>query len=135
MATVSIPVGGIQWANTTGKIKKRVGGATLSEGDLVYADTTDDNELKATDVTAAASAVCDGILAMDTADGEGAIVLGNGCEISGPTFTEGTAYVVDNSGAISEFSDLASSEYHTRLGYGDDAGNLIIDIEVTGETK
>ena len=140
MATVSIPVGGVDLANVATRPSLYQAGAVITTGLCVYSDSTDLDangvgKVKATDVTASASAECVGILLQDSPDDGGAVVLTNGCEVTNPTFTEGTWYVADNSGAISEFSDLSAGEYVTYVGYGNDAGNLIVAINITGETK
>ena len=135
MATVTIPVGGVDVANTSTRPSFGTGGATITSGQCVYKDTADGNELKATDVTAEASAKCAGILLQDSADGEGAVFLANGSEVKNPSFTEGTLYYADTNGAIVEYSDLASGEWKCQIGYGNKSGNMVVNIVVEGETK
>jgi hypothetical protein len=132
---ISIPVGGVQIGNASARPTFAVGGATLSVGQCVYKDATDSDELKATDVTTSAGATCVGVLLQKTADGEGAVYLGNGCELKGPTFTKGTWYVCDNSGQINTYSALTAGEYVTFVGYGTDSGTMMVQIIVTGFTK
>jgi hypothetical protein len=138
---ISIPVGGVDLANATTRPSLYTGGATLSGGTCVYADASDSDangvgKLKATNVTTEAGAECVGVLLQDTADDEGGVVMGTGCVLKNPTFTKGTWYVADNSGAISVYGDLTSStDYVTWLGYCDEDGYLSLNIIATGTIK
>lgn len=136
MAAITIPAGGVDLKSTDIRPTLYTGGATLTSGMCVYSDSTDSSELKATDPATTAGATCVGILLQDTADGEGAVVLTDGCVVTNPTFVEGTWYCCDASGAIVPFSDLTSAtDYITYVGYGDTNGDLVVKIVVTGEQK
>ena len=117
-------------------LTKATGGATLTAGQFAYKDAGDNNELKAGAVTTEAAANVVGYLHGPTSDGKTAhYAATNGTEVAGGSFTKGTWYVLGAAGIIQEYSDLSGGEYITWLGYGNTAGNLVLYIIATGETK
>ena len=141
MASITIPAGGVDLQSNTVRPVLYTGGATITSGMCVYSDATDldangQGKVKATDPSSEASAECVGILLQDSASGEGAVVMGTGCVVKNPTFTKGTWYCCDASGAIVPYADLtASTDYVTYVGYGDEAGYLTVKIVITGTVK
>ncbi len=110
------------------------GGATLTAGQFVYADSSDSGELKAGAVTSAAAANIVGMLISPVTDGKPAFWAGSGAIITGGTFTKGVWYVLGASGAIQLVGDLTTGQQITWLGYGLDDGTLKVSIHATGET-
>ena len=109
------------------------GGATLTAGVFVYADSTAAGKLKAGGVSSTAVSTIVGMLVNPTVDGGPAMLATDGDVITGGTFSKETWYCVGASGVIQPVADLSTGNKITYLGYGLDAGTLKISIHVTDE--
>ncbi len=109
------------------------GGATLTAGVFVYADSTAAGKLKAGGVSSTAVAAIVGMLVGPTADGAPAMLATDGDVITGGTFSKETWYCVGASGVIQPVADLTTGNKITYLGYGLADGTLKVSIHATDE--
>ena len=120
--------------NGTGKKVILKAGATIAEGNWVYADTTDDNKVKPASNAAVASAKVRGVALNDAADEGDVIVLVDGTYDPGVALTDGVIYVLSTAGAMAPVEDHTgtngSGKFATTLGRGNSSGNLKINIDV-----
>ena len=117
--------------------KSVTAGASVSQGEPVYQDTDDNNERKpAAAGDTQIKANCEGIALNAAEDGQPLTILTSGDLDPGATLTVGETYVVSTTaGGIAPFGDLSSTNYVTVLGVADAAGNLAVDIQVSGIQK
>jgi hypothetical protein len=129
-------------ANVTSKssssITNGTSGEALSQGSVVFLDS-DNKFYKASaasdgDLTGKTIGIC--LCIADAANERAIVATTNGDEIDlGVTAVKGTYYCIGGTdGAIETYSDLASSEHLTWIGYGN-GSNLILQINPTGFTK
>jgi hypothetical protein len=92
-------------------------GVAMTAGQVVYVDSS--NLLQLAGVSSATIHRARGLYANSAgAAGQPAIIWENGTRITAfPTLVAGTVYYLDASGAISEFSDLATGEYVCMVGF------------------
>ncbi len=107
-------------------------GATISPGDPVYQDAAD-NEHKAADASAQATAVVVGIAMTPGVDaGHGIIAISGSIILVGTTMAVGEPYVVSAAaGKIAPETDLATNEYVSRLGTAATTTQLDLNFQVT----
>ena len=67
---------------------------------------------------------CDGIAVSGAVVGQRFNYQGSGTVDPGAALTEGVIYVLSKGGAMAPVGDLASGDFVTALGIGDDQGNL-----------
>jgi hypothetical protein len=110
-------------------------GVAMTAGLVVYRDSS--NLLQIAGVSSATIHRALGLYANSAgAAGQPSIIWGNGTRITGfPTLVAGTTYYLDASGAISEFADLATGEYVTRVGQAITTSIFEIDIKAMELTK
>jgi hypothetical protein len=110
-------------------------GATISAGQVVYADTADTNKMKLADNNAsAATAVVYGIaMTPGVSGGYGVVATGGGIILVGTTAAVGeTYYAGATAGEIIPDADLATGNYVSRLGTASSATQINLRIENTG---
>lgn len=96
-----------------------VAGASITQGQLVYVDTSDSNKLKLADADVSASSFVAGVALTAAAAGQPIVYLTRGVYTVGATVAVGTAYYVSTtSGAICLESDLSSGDFATFIGFG-----------------
>jgi len=117
-------------------VEVRVAGGTITKHQIVYIDTSDNNEVKPTDADASASAVAYGMALHAAASGEFVLVAKNGATITvGGGLTANTRYVVSTTaGAIAPQADLGSGDYITEVAFANSTTELVLDINATGNT-
>ena len=97
-------------------------GEALTAGDLIYQDSTDNNEWKKTDNSTAAASNFGGMAMASVSDGNPLVVLRlqKGVLVNpGATVAVGEIYVVSsNSGKWAPVSDLALDDYMSVIGLG-----------------
>jgi hypothetical protein len=108
-------------------------GATISEGDSLYLDTAD-SEHKLTDSTAQATAVIAGIAMTPGVDGGYGVMATSGSIILvGTTMAIGQSYAVStNAAKIAPETDIATTEYVSRIGTAASATQLDLKLDITG---
>ena len=123
--------------NGTGKKVIKTAGATISEGDWVYVDSSDAGKVKPASNAASATANVYGVAMNDAADDSDVIVLvneSNAIYDPGVTLTEGVMYVLSTGGAMAPVEDHTggngSGKYPTYLGIGLSTGNLRLNFDV-----
>lgn len=117
------------------KIVSGTYGATVTAGQTVYADPTDDNRYKLADADSATAAVraTAGIALNSGSAGQPADILESGRYNPGATVTVGTIYVQsDTPGGIMPAADLEAGDYVTVLGIGVSASQIDVSIHRSG---
>lgn len=107
-------------------------GGTITAGLAVYRDTADNNDCKAADCLAAASAVVAGIAMNGGGDGQPGQIAVSGNIDPGFTVAVGETYVLSEAGAITPITDLATDDYVAIIGHGIDATTLRLNIQNLG---
>lgn len=103
--------------------KKETGraGATVARGQLVYKDTTDNNDLKLADADVLASSIVEGVALNDAGDGQ-PLEYGYGegtLTVGGTGVSVGATYALSTSaGGIAPESDLSTGDYMSFVGIG-----------------
>ncbi len=111
-----------------------VAGEALSAGDVVYADSTDSDELKQAqhDGTAAEAAAV-GIVLADALDTAAVTYIQSGELALGTILTAGAVYVVSaNLGKIAVDADPGSADYKTVIGVAKSTSTLEVKFIVGG---
>lgn len=118
MTDLTITDASVLW---TGKKDTGRAGGTITPGMPVYKDTTDNNDLKAADASASASAEFAGFALNSAADGQ-PLEYGYGegtLTVGGTGVSVGATYVVSaTAGGIAPEGDIGSGEFMTYLGVG-----------------
>lgn len=108
-------------------------GATISEGDSLYLDTAD-SEHKLTSSSSQATAVIAGIAMTPGVDGgHGVMATGGSIILVGTTMAIGEPYVASlATGKIAPETDIATTEYVSRIGTAASATQLDLKLDITG---
>lgn len=132
MADVSVTAANVVQASDTQAIDGILG-ATLTAGETVYLDNSD-NKFKAADANASSTtATVRGILLNGGANGQPCKVAIGGSINPGFTVTVGTIYVQSaNAGKIAPVGDLATGHYVTIVGIGLTASSLMLVMRNAG---
>ena len=134
MADLSITAASVQPASGATLITGTAG-ATVSAGQPVYKDASDENKLKPADANSSEStAAAVGIATNDSADEQPCTYITRGNLITGATTVKGTIYCVSpDAGGIQPHGDLASGDYVTILAVASDtSGTLAVHIHRSG---
>lgn len=119
-------------AGANARIVPGTAGATITAGQLVYLDATD-NKFKLADADAAASAVLAGIALNGGANNQPIDVQFGGRINPGATVVVGTIYVASSTaGGIAPVSDLGASDYVSIIGVGVTAALIELQIHNSG---
>lgn len=116
------------------KIANGTAGATITAGQVVYLDTSD-NKYKLADNNSATAAVRSpaGVAVNSASDGQPLAVQTGGLLTIGAAVTAGVAYYLsDTPGGICPVADLLTGEYPTIIGIATTAAILKIDIQESG---
>ena len=120
---------------STGSQRHGTFGATMTAGQALYADSTDNNDLKLAqcDGTAAEADVV-GIALNGGADGQPGTYQTDGVIEPGATATEGEIYVLSQTaGGICPEGDISTEDdYVTIIGVGNSDGNISLCIHASG---
>lgn len=110
-------------------------GETVTAGQLVYEDTSDNNHCKLANNSASATAVVKGVAITGGGDGDPGYVVTSGPVEIGGTTNPGEGYCLsDVNGAIGIHTDLAAADYVSQIGVGMSGNRIYINITNTGET-
>lgn len=113
-----------------------IAGATVTAGQVVYEDATDNNKWKLADANVSdAAANVKGIALHAALAGQPLQVIKGGPLTLGAILTAGHWYVLSaTAGGIAPVADLASGHRSTLLGYAYSTSVLIVAPQVTGVT-
>lgn len=119
---------------TSGVIAEGTAGATLTAGQPIYKDTSDNDEMKESDcTTSATTAVVEGITLNGASDGQPVAYLKAGGVMNlGATLTVGEIYVLSTSGNISPEGDLTTADYVTIIGVATTAALITLTLDASG---
>lgn len=113
-------------------------GATITQGQVLYKDSSDSNKLKLADADSltAAAKVVEGIALNAASVGQPLSYVKTDANFDpGFTATEGEIYVLSGTaGAIAPEADLASGDAVVILGVGLSTGNIKLNVNNTGAT-
>jgi hypothetical protein len=113
-------------------------GATVTQGQVVYKDATDNDDVKLADGDSATAAVRVpvGIALNAGSDGQPASWIEKGPVTIGATLTPGLPYYLSpNPGGIGLIAEVAVGDDYVCLGHATSASVLEVDIKVTGVTR
>lgn len=116
------------------KIEHGTAGATITAGQVVYLDTSD-NKYKLADNNSATAAARSpkGVAVNGASNGQPIAVQSGGLVTIGATVTAGVAYYLsDTPGGICPVADLLTGEYPTIIGIATASAILKIDIQESG---
>lgn len=132
MVDISITAANVQ--EVAGAITRAVTyGATITQGQTLYEDTSTDTWKLADADNTAATAACRGIALTAGADGQKGIIITSGNLDLGATLTVGEIYVLSGTaGGIAPEADLATGDYVVVLGVATAADNLFMRIIDSG---
>jgi hypothetical protein len=134
MAAISITAANVI-AGSTARIAYGRFGASVTQGQVLYADATDNNDLKLADADGAdALRVPVGIALNAGADGQPATYLTKGPVTIGATLTPGLPYFLspDTPGGICLIADVAVGDDYVQIGIAKSASVLDVDFKITG---
>jgi hypothetical protein len=138
MSDVSVTNTAVKAANSDTVIAHGIAGATIAAGKVVYADASDNYEIKpaiATNATQADSVVG---IALNDASADQPVAYATAGDVTfNSAFTVGAVYVLSgaNAGGIAPSADLDSSSntnYATILGVSTSATNLRLGLKASG---
>lgn len=109
-------------------------GATITAGQLLYADSTDSSKLKLADAdNSSATATIVGISLNGASDGQPVDYVTAGGINPGGTVTVGTIYVASGTaGGLAPHGDLMSNDYVSLIGVGTTASRIEMKIQNSG---
>ncbi len=135
MADISVVPASVKVGDATSEIEVATAGATITEGDALFLDTTT-NKYLVSDCTAAGTNVVERFALSAATNGNPVQVMRPGTTIDfGATLTVAEIYVLSEAGAIAPVADLASADYVTIVGYGESTSLMLFDPNVTGYVK
>jgi hypothetical protein len=136
MADISITAGSVVAAASATK-ESGIAGATITAGQVVYKDTSD-NKYKLADGDSATAAVRKpiGIALNGASNGQPLAIVKSGLVTIGATVVAGTAYYLsdDTPGGIAPLADIGSGDDVVFLGIATTAAILNLNIMITGVT-
>lgn len=136
MADISVTAANVKLGGTSAQAQRVQYGATVTQGQPVYSDSTDSNKYKPADADAQASAAADGIALTPGVSGDVGYIVTSGPMNVGATLVVGATYVVStNPGGIAPIADLASGDFTTILGVATTAALLEVNINASGIAK
>lgn len=119
----------------SGTTAKKICGATaVTQGQVVFEDTSDSNKVKISDANNTSLAQVNGVCLTSSAPGQPAVYLANGGVLGGLAgVTAGTTYCLSaTAGNICPQADLTTNDRVIRLGYGLTTATIKLDIADTG---
>lgn len=133
MADATVTAANVQPTSSTVAVQ-RTFGATVTAGQTVYEDATDNRHCKLADADdTAATAAAIGIALNGGSDGQPGNIATEGELDPGFTATEGVLYVVSaTAGGIAPIADLVTGDYVTILGVGNSDGNIDLSVFASG---
>ena len=125
MADITVTAANVKPGEQTTSVSRVQYGATITQGQAVYSDSTASNKYKPADADVAASALALGIAITPGVDTDYGFIATGGLVNMGATLTVGQTYVVStNAGGVCPLSDLGSGDYVRILGQATTAALL-----------
>lgn len=131
MADLSITAGNVKWISGV-RPQAVKGGANITRGQAVRADTTGEMVLAQADDTS--TATVRGIAITDGNDGGDMLIAGPGAKINcGATTVAGTAYVLSSAaaGAIAPIGDLTNEDMPNFLFWGSGTAEVTLVCQIS----
>lgn len=135
MADISVTATSVL-KGTNAKTGRGIAGATVTAGQPIYRDSSDNNELKPADANASdATATVIGIALHGSSDGQPLEYITEGNLTFNAVLTSGTVYVASaTAGGIAPVADLTTGWRTTILGVGTSTTNMYLSIFPSGAT-
>lgn len=132
MADISITAANV--VIVSGSASTGTAGETITAGQALYLNSTDNELYKADANDTAAKAVVVGVALNGASNGQPLSYAPAGCVVNmGATLTVGTIYVLSTTaGGVAPSTDLATSSYVTVLGVAQTAANLKLTTIISG---
>lgn len=140
MTAISVPVNSKPFLKTLNALGGRKAGGAIDIIQAVYLDDTtdpDDPVAKVANSNAEATSVVIGISITQAETGSQVIfayTTGDVIDFGG-TLTVGDNYWLDGTSITNDYADITSGHYVVKLGYCNEAGDLVVNIINQGETK
>lgn len=136
MADLNITAASVS-PGTGAQLLSATAGATLTAGQTIYIDSSDNNKAKLADANdGAAKAEVAGLTINGAATGQKVNYQKSGSLNPGATLTVGQTYINStNAGGIAPISDLATGSYVSILGVATSTSNLKLGILNSGTTR
>lgn len=134
MSDITITAASVSKQGTTAAVETGTAGASITAGQAVYKDATD-NKFKLADSNSATAAAREfyGIALHASADGQPLSVMTSGDINIGATVAVGTIYVLSGTaGGIAPAADLASGMYTSVIGVAITTGRIRLGKLVSG---
>jgi len=134
MADVSVTAANVAMHATAASTAQVTYGATITQGQVLYMDTSDSNKYKLADADLSAAAAVVGGIALTPGDAndKGYIATRGPIDVGG-TLTVGEIYVLSGTaGGIAPEADLTTSDYVSILGVASAADQLELNLNNSG---
>lgn len=137
MADLSITAASVVRGTDSQQPDQMTAGATITAGQAVYKDTSDNDKAKLADNDdTSAKATAWGIALNGAASGQPVLVHRQGPITIGATLTVGETYVLSSTaGGICPIGDLGTGDYVTHLGIATSTSSLAVKIHASGTQK
>lgn len=133
MADLSITAANVSLTNGVSSVEQVTYGDTITQGLVLYEDTSDSNKYKKSVNNTATLAAAKAIALTPGASGEKGYVVKSGEIDMGATLAVGMRYFVSNTaGAIAPSADIGTGEYVTLIGIATAAGVLKVNFVASG---
>lgn len=133
MADLTINTTIVSLTNGVSSVEQVTYGESVSQGMVLYEDTSDSNKYKKAVNNTATLAAAKAIALTPGASGEKGYVVKSGEIDLGATLAVGMRYFVSNTaGAICPSADIGTGEYVTLIGIATAAGVLKVNFQASG---
>lgn len=117
-------------------IQRATAGEAIDAGEIIYLDSTDNNEAKLADTSTQAKAAAVGIAVNSAAEGQPVDYVSSGNVALGSILTASVGYAVaDTAGGLRPFADNGTGDWITQIGIAKSATILTVNIVQTGAQK
>lgn len=131
MANLAITAANVVAAAGEATTRSVTAGATITAGQAIYLDSSNEAQLAHCETSATTAAVI-GIALNGAADGQPLQIATAGQLDLGATLTVGKIYVLSTAGLIAPVDDLTTADYVTIIGVADAADNIVLSIKASG---
>lgn len=136
MADISVTAANVKLGSSSATVQRVLYGATVTQGQALYSDTSDSNKYKPADADAAASSLAEGIALTPGVSGDYGLMVTAGLINMGGTVIVGQVHAVSTTlGGVCLYSDLGSGDFVTTLGIGFTTAMIYVDVFASGIAK
>ena len=135
MANYAVTVADIEIKSANTRVRVVQCGEAITQGQTVYQSSSDQKYYKADSNDTEAKADVKGIIItkVSSADGYGVLVeMPAKIDLGGTAAVGETYYQSQTAGEFCPDGDVASNDYVTRIGFGEAADTIKLDIDATG---